>query len=155
MFKTNSYIFEPYIAQLNISSYTWNVSKRISCRFTLYFMQRCRKFFSHTLHLSFFFDMAPGNVLCHHNRHLTGYFEFLHGLLIICLLLNIWGKLHWQHLFKKIGKAETHCFHLFIFVNTIQYAHIKKSSIDHSNGDHHYFFIWIPILHQFFSNYIF
>ena len=103
----------------------------------------------------FFFDMAPGNVLCHHNRHLMRYFEFLHGLLIICLLLNIWGKLHWQHLFKKIGEAETRCFHLFIFVNMIQYAHIKKSSIDHSNGDHHYFFIWIPILHQFFSNYIF
>ena len=30
-------------------------------------------------------QIAPGNVLCHHNKHLMGYFEFLHGSRIICL----------------------------------------------------------------------
>ena len=30
-------------------------------------------------------QIAPGNALCHHNKHLMGYFEFLHGSSIICL----------------------------------------------------------------------
>ena len=47
-------------------------------------------------------QIAPGNVLRHHNKHLMGYLEFLHGWRIICLALNIAEKLHWQHLSKKL-----------------------------------------------------
>ena len=39
-------------------------------------------------------QIAPGNVLCDHSKHLMGYFEFLNGLRIICLPLNISENLH-------------------------------------------------------------
>ena len=55
--------------------------------------------------------IAPNNVLCHHNRHLMGYFEFLHCSRIICLPLNIPEKFHWQYLFEKLEEAEIH--HLY------------------------------------------
>ena len=35
--------------------------------------------------------------MCHHNKHLIRYFEFLHGSKIICFPLNISEKLYWQH----------------------------------------------------------
>ena len=55
----------------------------------------------------------------HHNKHLMGYFEFLHGSRIICLPLNISVKLHWQY--------------VFIFVNKIQYPRTLKNNTCHSN----------------------
>ena len=58
----------------------------------LHFTLWCQEFFLHTLHLPWF--SAPGNVLCHQNKHLMGYFEFLHGSRIICLFFNILEKLH-------------------------------------------------------------
>ena len=58
-------------------------------------------------------QITPGNVLCHHSKHLMGYFEFLHGSRIICLCMSISEKLHWQYVSKKLEEAETHCLHLF------------------------------------------
>ena len=49
----------------------------------------------------------------HLNKHLMGYFEFLHGSRIIFHPLNISEKLYWQHLFKKLAEVETHCLHFF------------------------------------------
>ena len=66
----------------------------------------------------------------HHNKHLIGYFEFLHGSRIICLPLNIPKKLHWQYVLKKLEKTETHRLH---FINTLQYPRTLKSNIYHSN----------------------
>ena len=34
-------------------------------------------------------QISPGNVLCHHNKHLMGYFEYLHDLRILHLPLDI------------------------------------------------------------------
>ena len=39
------------------------------------------------------FQMAPGIISCHHNRHLMRHFEFLHGSRMICLPLNISEKM--------------------------------------------------------------
>ena len=64
------------------------------------------------------FQMALGNVLYYHNRNLMEHFEFLDGLRMICLPLNISEKLHLQHLFKKLGEAET--------------QELLKNNIDHS-----------------------
>ena len=55
---------------------------------------------------------GAGNVLCNYNKYLMGYFKFLHGSRIICLSLNISEKLHWQYVFEKLEKAETHRLHL-------------------------------------------
>ena len=57
-------------------------------------------------------QISSNNVLCHHNKRLMGYFEFLYGSGIICLPLNIPEKLHWQHLFEKPEEAETHRLYL-------------------------------------------
>ena len=62
---------------------------------------------------------ASNNVLCHHNKRLMGYFEFLCGSGIICFPLNIPEKVHWRHLSEKPEEAESHRLHL---INTmIQY----------------------------------
>ena len=55
---------------------------------------------------------ASNNVLCHHNKRLMAYFEFLYGSGVISLPLNIPEKLHWQHLFEKPEAAETHPLYL-------------------------------------------
>ena len=68
--------------------------------------------------------------MCHHSKHLMGYFEFLPGSRIIYLLLNISEKLHWQHLFGKLEEGKTI---VFIFVNTMQYPHTLKNNIYHPN----------------------
>ena len=73
-------------------------------------------------------QIAPGNVLCHHSKHLMGYFELLNGSRIICLPLNISEKLLWEHVFEKLEEADT-----LIFVNTIQYPRTLKSNIYHLN----------------------
>ena len=57
-------------------------------------------------------QISPSNFL-YHNRHLTGYFEFLHGSRMICLPLKISEKLHWQHLFKMLDEGETNRPHLW------------------------------------------
>ena len=75
-------------------------------------------------------QIASNNVLCHHNKHLMRYFEFLHGSGIIVLPLNIPGKLHWQHLFEK---QEDVGLIAFILVNTIQYPRTLTNYIYHSN----------------------
>ena len=51
-------------------------------------------------------QIALGNVLCHHNKHLMRYFEFLIGSRIICLPLNISEKLHWQHCLWKARRGR-------------------------------------------------
>ena len=57
-------------------------------------------------------QIASNNVLCHHNKRLMGYFEFLYGSWIIWLPLNIPEKLHWQHFIENPEQAETH--HLYL-----------------------------------------
>ena len=63
-------------------------------------------------------QIAPGNVLCHHNKHLMGYFEFLHGSRIICLK---WLRLDsnpvwpngWVFVYELSGSGfESSCSHL-------------------------------------------
>ena len=90
---------------------------------------------------------ASNNVLCHHNKRLMGYFEFLCGAGIICFPLNIPEKLHWRHLSEKPDEAESHLLYL---INTmIQYntnALCRTASTIQSNAYHHHFFIQKPIL---------
>ena len=57
-------------------------------------------------------QIASNNVLCHHNKRLMGYFEFLYDSGIICLSLNVPEKLHSQHLFENPEEAETHSLYL-------------------------------------------
>ena len=64
-----------------------------------------------------------------------GYFESLYGLGIICLLLNISEKSHWQHLIEKSEEAETHQRYL---------APSRTASTIQTNSYQHHFFIWIP-----------
>ena len=51
------------------------------------------------------YQIAPVNVLYHHNGNLMAHFEFLHSSRM--LPLNISEKLHYQHLFEKLKEAET------------------------------------------------
>ena len=78
-----------------------------------------RVLFAH-LTPALFLQVAPGNILCHHNKH----FEFLHGSRIICFpcIDNISSKSY-----KRQRPID------FIFVNTIQYSHTMKKNIYHSN----------------------
>ena len=84
------------------------------------------------------------NVFCHHNNYLMGYFEFLHGLRIICLPLNISEKLHWQCLRKTRRSRNSSPSYLLIRYNTN--APWRRTSTIQTNEDHLHFFIWIPIL---------
>ena len=72
----------------------------MSYRSTLYFTQQSREFFLHTSHLPYFSNST-------YNRNLMDYFEFLHGSKTIYLPFDISEKLHYQHLFEKLGKVET------------------------------------------------
>ena len=63
--------------------------------------------------------------------HLVVHFEFLYDSEIICLPLNIIEKLYWQHLFEKLGEAET--IITFISVNKLQHPLILKNNIDYSS----------------------
>ena len=76
-------------------------------------------------------QIAPGNVLCHYNKHLMGYFEFLHGSRIICLPLNISENFHWQHTLEKLRKRQR--LIVFIFINMIKYPCTLKNNIYYSN----------------------
>ena len=98
-----------------------NISKHVSRRFTCYLA--ASRIFLYTLHLLCF--QIPPDVWCYYNKHLMRYFELLHSSRIICLPLSVSEKLHWQHLFKKIGEADTHHLH----VSTMQYPHTLKNSI--------------------------
>ena len=64
-------------------------------------------------------QISSNNVFCHHNKHLMGYFEFLYGSGIICLLLKIPKKLHWQHLFES-QKRQTLIAFILVTIQTIQ-----------------------------------
>ena len=66
--------------------------------------------------------------MCHHNKHLMGYFEFLPGSRIIFLPLNISEKLHWQHLFEKLEEVRySSPSSLLIRCNT--YIHPEKQHL--------------------------
>ena len=86
---------------------------------------RCLKWFSVRL-----CSNCTSNVLRHHNKQLIRYLHFLHGLRIMCLLLNISEKLHWQ---MSSNNQERQRFITFTFVNTIQYSCTMKNNIYHSN----------------------
>ena len=77
-----------------------------------------------------FVQIAPGNVLCDHNKYLMVCFEFLHGSRIICLPLNISKKLQWHYVFEKLEKAEIYrlhlCWHDTISTHTICLWKIRK-----------------------------
>ena len=75
-------------------------------------------------------QIASNNVLCHHNKRLMGYFEFLYGSWIIWLPLNIPEKSHYN-ISSKIPKRQR--LITFILVNTIQCPHALKNNIYHSN----------------------
>ena len=69
-----------------------------------------------------------------------GHFEFLFGLRITCLSLNISEKFYWQHLFESPKRQK---FIAFIFVNTVQYQHTLKNNIYHSNKQ-----VSLPFFHS-------
>ena len=58
-------------------------------------------------------QIAPGNVLCHHSKHLMGYFKFQHDSNIICIPLNSSEKLATIS-FEKLEEAETHYLYLYL-----------------------------------------
>ena len=92
------------------------------------------------------FRFGQGNVLCHHKKILIGYFEFLHGSMIICLPLNVSEKLHWQHLFENLEEGgDSSSLSLLIRYNTRTLW--RTTSIIQTNGDHHHFFIGIPLMY--------
>ena len=96
---------------------------------SIMFYAAASRAFPHTLHLPCFLYGTYGNVLCRYNRHLMTHFEFLHDSEIICLPLNIIEKVYWQHLFEKLGEAET--IITFISVNTLQHPLILRNNIDY------------------------
>ena len=93
-------------------------------------MQQRRELFR-TTYTYLVFRMAPMVMFCVIITHLVVHFEFLYDSEIICLPLNIIEKLYWQHLFEKLGEAET--IITFISVNTLQHLLILKNNIDYSS----------------------
>ena len=75
-------------------------------------------------------QIVPGNILCHHSKHLMGYIEFLDSMRMIC---PIFQKNCINNIFSKVRLIA------FIFVNTMQYLHTLKNNIYHSNK-------WGPLL---------
>ena len=81
--------------------------------------------------------------MCHHNKHLMRYFEFLHGSRIICLPLNIPEKLHWQRLFRKArGGRDLSPWSYLIQYNT----HAATSTIQTNRTTTTFFFGTNPLL---------
>ena len=90
-------------------------------------------------------QIAPGNVLCYHNKYLMGYFEFLQGSGIICLPLNILEKLSLTICLRKTRKGrDSSPSFLLSWHNT--HTPWRTTFTIQSNGEHHHSFIWIPIL---------
>ena len=87
-------------------------------------------------------QIAPVNVLCHHSKHLMGYFEFQNSSRIICLPLNISEKLHWQ----RLRKARTGSLPLSLLIRYNTHAPWITTSTVQTNRNHYNFFIRIPIL---------
>ena len=77
------------------------------CAKTLHF--RCLKGSEYV-----YVQIASNNVLCHHNKRLKGYFQFLYGWGITCITLNMPEKLHSRKTIypQKAGEAETHRLYL-------------------------------------------
>ena len=67
----------------------------------------------------------------------------LNGSRIICLPFSISEKLHWRHVFEKLGRGSSPVS-LLVRYNT--YASWLTTSTIQTNGNHHHFFIRIPIL---------
>ena len=115
-FKT--YITDIYILLSGIESYFWT---RYTCN--VFQQKHIQNPFSHPRWSVFAqkqsivvawrgseyscIQVASNNVLCHRNKYLIGYFEFLYDSGIICLPLNIPEKLHWQQFFQKPKKADS------------------------------------------------
>ena len=99
-------------------------------------------------------QIASGNVLCHHSKHLMGYFEFLNGSRMIFLPFEYFRK---TRLIMCLRKEKQRLF-LFIFFNTIECPRTTlNNDIYHSNKQKSppffhlgtnswHFFIRIPIL---------
>ena len=92
-------------------------------------------------HLPYFTQIAPGNVLCHYNKHLMEYLELPHGSRIICLPLNISENyteiaLHWKP-WKPLSKPrrgrDSSPSSLLIRYNILQYQPTLKNNIYHLN----------------------
>ena len=70
------------------------------------------------------------HLMFYHNKHLMGYFEFLHGSRIICLPL-IFQKNSIDKISLKSQKKQR--LITFILVNIIQYPRTLKNNIYHSS----------------------
>ena len=110
----------------------------MSCRFTLKLTQGRREFC--IPYTCLVFQKAPGNVLCRHNIHLMGYFEFLHDSRIVCLPLSISEKLHWR-------RGRTSSSSLLIQSNTLLSGEQHRPFKQARTNTIFVFFIWIPILY--------
>ena len=73
----------------------------------LNFTQQRREFFLYTLHVPRF---VPGNVLCHYNKHLMGYFVFWIAAWLEDNLpsFGYFEKLYQHHLFEKLESNRLH-----------------------------------------------
>ena len=104
-----------------------------------------RVVFAHFKPAWFFTQIAPGNVLYHHNKHLMGYFESLHGSRIICFPLNISEKNVLATSLRKTRRDRVSLSSPLL----IRYStHIpwRITSTNQTNESHHHFFISKPIL---------
>ena len=72
------------------------------------------------------FRLFFGNVLCHHNKYLMGYLEFLHSSRIIYLPSVKYFR---KNSISSKSLKRKRLIIVFIFVNTIQYAHNLESNI--------------------------
>ena len=93
-------------------------------------------------------QIAPGNMLRHHSKHLMEYFEFLNSSRIICLPLNISEKLRSRHVFEKLEQASSSSpspSSFLIRYNTHAPWRIT-STRKQTRGNHHHFFIRLQIL---------
>ena len=75
-------------------------------------------------------QIAPNNVLCHHNKRLIKYFKLLYGSGIICLPL-IFQKNCIDNISSKSQKRKG--LIVFILDNTMQYLRTLKSNIYYSS----------------------
>ena len=90
--------------------------------------------------------------MCHQSKYLMGYFEFLDGSRIICLPFEYFKK---TSLTTCLGKArrggDSLPLYLIIRYNTHAPSWITTSTIQ-TYGNHHHFFIGLPILGIFHSD---
>ena len=97
---------------------------------------RCLKSFEYTCT-----HIACNNVLCHHNKCMIEYFEFLYGSGVICLPLDIPKRITLTTSLEKDRRGRPIAL---ILDNTMQYPHILKNNICHSKK-------WVPPLNFHFD----